>query len=114
MIVKKRINGYSSKRKYIPGKGFVDSLSASLRGVGSYIYQNKDLLAKPLLGAAGNLAAFGLQEGGKALLSHIMNKKTNRVDSPTQLDPKSKAILESIIGGSSPVTNIIGSGIKRF
>ncbi len=114
MIVTKRIHGYSSQRKYIQGKGFIDSLSSSLRGVGSYISQNRDLLAKPLLGAAGNLAAFGLQEGGKALLSHIMNKKKNRVDSPTQLDPKSKAILESIITGSSPVTNIIGSGIKRF
>jgi len=114
MIVTKRVHGYSSQRKYIQGKGFIDSLSSSLRGVGSYISQNRDLLAKPLLGAAGNLAAFGLQEGGKALLSHIMNKKKNRVDSPTQLDPKSKAILESIITGSSPVTNIIGSGIKRF
>src|SRR5260221_14340021 len=110
MIVKKRINGYSSKRKYIPGKGFVDSLSASLRGVGSYIYQNKDLIAKPLLGAAGNLAAFGIEEGGKDLLTHIMNKKKK----PIELDSKSKVILQSIITGSSPVTNIIGSGIKRF
>ena len=114
MIVTKRVHGYSSQRKYIQGKGFLDNLSSSLRGVRSYISQNRDLIAKPLLGAAGNLAAFGLQEGGKALLSHIMNKKKNRVDSPTQLDPKSKAILESIITGSSPVTNIIGSGIKRF
>ena len=110
MIVKKRNNGYSSHRKYIRGKGFVDSLSSSLRDVGSYISQNKDLIAKPLLGAAGNLAAFGLEEGGKALLTHIMNKKKK----PTELDSKSKAILESIITGSSPVTNIIGSGIKRF
>jgi len=110
MIVKKRNNGYSSHRKYIRGKGFVDSLSSSLRDVGSYISQNKDLIAKPLLGAAGNLAAFGLEEGGKALLTHIMKQKKK----PTQLDPKSKAILESIITGSSPVTNIIGSGIKRF
>ncbi len=114
MIVKKRNNGYSSHRKYIRGKGFVDSLASSLRGVGSYISQNKDLIAKPLLGAAGNLAAFGLEEGGKALLTHIMKQKKKGADFPTQLDPKSKAILQSIITGSSPVTNIIGSGIKRF
>ena len=116
MIVTKRVHGYSSQRKYIQGKGFIDNLSSSLRGVGSYISQNRDLIAKPLLGAAGNLAAFGLQEGGKALLSHIMNRKTKKsqMDSSTQLNPKSKAILESIITGSSPVTNIIGSRIKRF
>src|SRR5260221_12110139 len=110
MIVKKKNNGYSSQRKYIRGKGFVDPLSSSLRGVSSYISQNKDLIAKPLLGAAGNLAALGLEEGGKALLTHIMNKKKK----PTELDSKFKAILHSIITGSSPAINIIGSGIKRF
>ena len=49
MIVKKRNNGYSSHRKYVKGKGFVDSLASSLRDVGSYISQNKDLIAKTTL-----------------------------------------------------------------
>src|SRR5260221_11274646 len=102
MIVKKKNNGYSSQRKYIRGKGFVDSLASSLRGVGSYISHNKDLIAKPLLGDAVNLAAFGLKEGGKALLTHIMKKKNK----PTELNSMSKAILQSIVDGS-PVTNII-------
>ena len=130
MIIKTRHHGYSSQRKYIQGEGFVDSLTSSLRGVGSYVAQNKDLIAKPLLGAVGNLAASGLAEGGKALLSYILNKNTskkslqaNHIES-TQLDPKSMEIIQTIRnGGAPPVTNIIGSGacgaaigsgIKRF
>jgi hypothetical protein len=118
MIITKRNRGYSSRRKYIQGKGFVDSL----RSIGSYIAQNKDLIAKPLLGAVGNLGAFGLEEGGRALLTHIINKKRddkvtlNNSDLP-KLSPKGKEILESIINGqrgNNPVTNIIGSGLKKF
>ena len=120
MIITKRNKGYSSKRKYIQGQGFVDSL----RSIGSYIVQNKDLIAKPMLGAVGNLGAFGLTEGGKALITHLINKKrdnkvsVNNSDLP-QLSPKGKEILESIINGQSSssnnsVTNIIGSGIKKF
>ena len=74
MIVRKQTRGYSSHRKYIQGKGFTDSLVSSLRSIGSYVSQNKDLIAKPILGAVGNLAATGLEEGGKALLTHILNK----------------------------------------
>jgi hypothetical protein len=118
MIITKRSRGYSSQRKYIYGKGFVDSL----RSIGSYITQNKDLLAKPMLGAVGNLGAFGLTEGGKALITHLINKKrdnkvsVNNSDLP-QLSSKGKEILESIINSQSsnnPVTNIIGSGLKKF
>jgi len=118
MIITKRNKGYSSKRKYIQGKGFVDSL----RSIGSYIAQNKDLIAKPMLGAVGNLGAFGLTEGGKALITHLINKKrdnkvsVNNSDLP-QLSSKGKEILESIINSQSsnnPVSNIIGSGIKKF
>src|SRR6476469_2693730 len=118
MIITKRNKGYSSRRKYIHGKGFVDSL----RSIGSYIVQNKDLIAKPMLGAVGNLGAFGLTEGGKALITRLINKKrddkvpVNNSDLP-QLSSKGKEILESIINGQSsnnPVSNIIGSGIKKF
>src|SRR6266516_1740690 len=98
MMIIKRTCGYGARRKFIQGKGFVDSLSSSLRSIGSYVSQNKDLIAKPLLGAVGNLAATGLTEGTKALLNRIMSKKTrvktengNATDIP-QLDSKSKAI----------------------
>ena len=118
MIITKRNRGYSSTRKYIQGKGFVDSL----RSIGSYITQNKDLIAKPMLGAVGNVGAFALTEGSKALITHLINKKQNEKvsvknsDLP-QLSSKGKEILESIINGQSsgnPVTNIIGSGLKKF
>ena len=62
------------KRKYIQGKGFTDSLMSSLRSVGSYVAQNKDLIAKPLLGAVGDLAATGISHGVPALIKYINNK----------------------------------------
>ena len=37
MLIHKKQTGYSSKRKYVQGRGFVDSLSSTLRNVGSYI-----------------------------------------------------------------------------
>ncbi len=127
MIVK-RTRGYGARRKYIHGKGFVDSLSSSLRSIGSYVSQNKDLIAKPLLGAVGNLAATGLTEGTKALLNRIMSKnarvktESGNIDSTAsipRLDSKSQAILQNIIGAESALGNIIGSGrtgggIKKF
>ena len=113
MIIIKRKRGYGAKRKYVQGRGFVDSLTSSLKGIGSYISQNRDLIAKPLLGAVGNLAATGLTEGVKALTNHIINKKAQK-GSP-KLDEKAVAVLQNIIGDSSiPVANIIGSGIKKF
>ena len=44
MLIINRKHGYTSKRKYIHGKGFMDSFTSGLKGVGSYILQNKDLL----------------------------------------------------------------------
>lgn len=130
MIVTKRTHGYRSNRKYIQGKGFVDSLTSSLKSIGSYISQNKDLIAKPILGAVGNLAATGLEEGSKALLKHIINRNSqnkgnqsiltaDKITTSPQLDQKSQQILQNIIGkshstSSIPVANIIGSGIKKF
>lgn len=110
MIVREKKRGYSSNRKYIHGAGFTDVM----RSIGSYVAQNKDLIAKPLLGAVGNLAALGLTEGSKALLNRITNNKNKKPEHPMQLDSKSQAILRSIINDPIPVTNIIGSGIKKL
>ena len=62
------------KRKYIQGKGFTDSLMSSLRSVGSYVAQNKDLIAKPLLEAVGDLAATEISQGLSTLMKNINNK----------------------------------------
>jgi hypothetical protein len=124
MIIINRKRGYNSRRKYIHGEGFVDSLTSTLRNVGSYIYQNKDLIAKPVIGAVGNLTATGITEGTKLLLNHYMNKNTQRNASQTntnqitpQLDGKYSEILQNLMKESQtnvPVGNIIGSGIKKI
>jgi hypothetical protein len=117
MLVKKNAYGYSQKKKYVTGRGFVDSLSnvfnsikasaaPTLKSIGSYVSNNKDLIVKPLLGAVGSLAATGLTAGVPALVSHIMNKNRKKV---TVDDPKYKEILQSITQ-PPPVTNIIGNG----
>ena len=118
MIVKTK-RGYKAKRKYIQGKGFIDSLTSSLRGISSYVSQNKDLIAKPLLGAVGNLAATGLTEGTKALVNHINKKNAENKITPNSntnsppSDAKYLAILQNLMGDSNvPVSNIIGSSIK--
>ena len=115
------------KRKYIQGKGFTDSLMSSLRSIGSYVAQNKDLIAKPLLGAVGDLAATGISQGVPAVIKYINNKnrESKKAEIPIKnvlptLDSNSIAILESLLKDSgnsnntTPLTNIIGSGIKRF
>ena len=105
MIIKKKKNGYSSNRKYIYGSGFIDTL----KNIGSYFSQNKELIAKPLLGVVGNLAAAGLTEGGKALLNRLITNKKKPV---VQLDAKSQEILQSIINDPIPITNVIGTGAR--
>lgn len=117
MLVQNHVYGYSRKKKYITGRGFVDSLSnvfnsikasaaPAIRSIGSYVSNNKDLIAKPLLGAVGTLAATGLTTGVPALLSQIMRRKQ-----VTTEDPKYKEILQNFT--SPPVTNIIGSGVRK-
>ena len=106
--------GYSSNRKRVEGKGFVDTLLSSAKNIVSYVAQNKDLIAKPLLGAVGNLAATGLTEGGIALLNRIKSNRLESKNKKNQLDEKSKELIQNIIEDSNPVTNIIGSGIKKF
>lgn len=128
MLIINRKHGCSSKRKYVQGKGFMDSLTSGLKGVGSYISQNKDLIAKPLLGAAGDLAATGLLEGGKAAINAIKNRKKGKASTVVNnvnhsnidpgLSPKHIEILKSIMLGDNQqqisMGNIIGGGIKRF
>ena len=100
MIVKEKSKPYSSKNTMIYGKGFVDTL----KGIGSYVYQNIDLLAKPTLGAVGNAAAFGVEEAGKALIRKLIADKHKG-----QLGEESRQILERL---KAPQTT--GSGIKKF
>ena len=86
---------FSNKRKYVQGSGFMD-------GIGSYILENKDLIAKPLLGAVGNIGAMALTEGSKFLLNKLTNNSKNKAP---QLDGKSRQIIEELKKGS---------GIKKF
>ena len=131
MLVVKKQKGYSSKRKFVQGKGFVDSLSSvfnsfktialpALKSVTSYVKQNKDLIAKPALSALGDLGAMGITLAGKKIIKHLLkdewgNENSNAKDAAApQLDTKSREILQSIMRNETPVTNIIGSGIKQF
>ena len=127
MVHNSKTNRSVLKRKYIQGKGFTDSLMSSLRSIGSYVAKNKDLIAKPLLGAVGDLAATGISQGVPAVIKYINNKnrESKKAEIPIKnvlptLDSNSIAILESLMRDSTnsnntpPLTNIIGSGIKRF
>ena len=97
MIVKERSKIHSSKRTMIHGQGFVDTL----KGIGSYVYENKDLIAKPMLGAVGDIGAYAMSEASKALIRKIREHKPKR----DQLDPESREIIERLK---------TGSGIKKF
>jgi len=117
MLIMKNYYGYSRKKKYITGRGFVDSLSNALRSIGSYISTNKDLIAKPLLGAVGSLAATGLTAGVPALIRRIARGRTE--SKVTVDDPKYKELLQTLAPSAvqslqhTPVTNIIGSGVRK-
>ena len=94
--------------------------------------ENKDLIAKPILGAVGSLAATGFAAGVPTLLTHIANRNRKKDNAITlmktmqqevvseNLEPKYKEILQNIINSkrddssANPLTNIIGSGIKSF
>jgi hypothetical protein len=140
MFVNKTKYGCSSRKKHVTGRGFVESLSnvfnslkssatPVFKSIGNFVLENRDLIAKPLLGAVGSLAATGLAAGVPALLTHIANrnrKKNNantlmqQEDVSENLEPKYKEILQNIINSkrndssSNSLTNIIGSGIKSF
>ena len=93
MLVNRNRYGFSSKKKHVTGTGFVDSLSSIFnsikasaapifKSVGNYVADNKDLIAKPVLGAIGSLAATGLASGIPAIISHIAkrNRMKNTVE----------------------------------
>ena len=112
MLVKKKDRSYTTDKKYIRGKGFMDSAASALRNVGSYMYQNKDLWAKPLIGTTGELAAFGAKELGKKAIMNYINKKNKALP---ELSPKELEIIQNIQNTPNMAApNIIGSGIKKF
>jgi len=71
MIVKEKSKRYNSNKTMIYGKGFVDTL----KSIGSYVSQNKDLIAKPMLGAAGDIAALAMVEASKAIIRKATAEK---------------------------------------
>lgn len=94
MLVNKKSYGFSSNKKYIEGQGFVDTMSSAFRSVvpalksfgstmTSYVSENKDLIAKPVLGAIGALAATGLTAGVPSLISHIVNRNKGKNRPPS-------------------------------
>ena len=121
MLVIEKDRTCTSDKKYVQGAGFMDPLSSSLRNVGSYISQNKDLILKPMLGATGNIAAYALTEGGKSIIRKIANAKSNNQQFQNIVsNPKNIELLNQLANGSTtesiniPTTNIIGSGIKTI
>ena len=95
----------------------------------NYVSENKDLIAKPILGALGSLVATGLAIGIATIISHIAKKngKANPVMQQEivseNVEPKFKEIWQNIVNSKNnnvrlqprnPLTNIIGSGIKSF
>ena len=103
----------------IYGSGFGDIF----KKIGSYLLENKDLIAKPLLEAVGEAGGFALKEGSKALIKKLSTDKEKK-----ELDPTSKEILDRLVSGSGVKKNkeldpiskeildrlISGSGIKKF
>jgi hypothetical protein len=111
------------------GNAFKSSAGTVFKSIGSYLSKNKDLIAKPILGAVGSLGAAALTAGIPAAITAIQairNKKQlpsqssaqSPVPMPIPENVKYKEILKNILDAQSPsmvpVTNIIGSGIKSF
>src|SRR6266496_441757 len=131
MLINRNVHGFSTNKKYIVERGFVDSMSSifnsikssaipALRGVGSYISTNKDQILKSLLGAVGTLGAKALTEGIPALISKIASKNKllrappPEVDLKILEDPIYKKILQDMTPPNPmPVSNIVGSGMKK-
>ena len=110
MLVNRNSYGFSNSKKYIEGQGFVDIMSSAFRSVvpalksvgtsmTSYLDKNKDLIAKPVLGAIGALAATGLTAGVPAMISHIVNRNRgkNRPPSGPLVLPDSAVSANTIV-----------------
>jgi len=114
--------GYSNRKKYIVGKGFVDSILPTIKSVGDYIVENKDLLAKPVLASLGSLAATGVAAVGNKIAKKIRGKKVKQQQQQQQqhqqqhqsddkiLDAKGKELIQQILASNQHT----GSGIQRF
>ena len=132
MLVNRNGYGFSSQKKLVTGTGFVDSLANIFNSIeasaapvfksfGNYVSDNKDLIAKPVLGAIGSLAATGLASGIPAIISHIAkrnriknnadqgfngNKSTGpQKDLSENLEPKYKEILQNIVKSKNSTNN---------
>ena len=115
------------KKKYVIGRGFIDTMTSAfsalksaavpaIKGTMSYISENKDLIAKPILGALGAVGATALTVGVPALLSHIArrNRKMPPEEVPQNAGPneeKYREILNNILRQNDSKS---GSGIKTF
>jgi len=105
------------KKKYIVGRGFVDTLRSVLKSVGSYVSTNKDLIAKPVLGALGSLAGTAITAGVPAIINHLKNKNKNltfdnRSLPEVKLSPEAMGLLNNFLSCQA-VSNIIGSSVKK-
>ena len=67
MIERRKNTNYLKRTKCIRGSGFRDVIS--------YIGQNKDLIAKPMLAAAGEIGALSLKEGARAIIKKLISEK---------------------------------------
>src|SRR5271166_5777196 len=96
MSINTNVYGYSKNKKYVEGRGFVDSLSSifnsikasampAFQSVGKYISSNKDLIAKPVLGAFGSLAATGLTAGVHAILNHMSRNRKRQLNAEPEI-----------------------------
>ena len=132
MLISRNSYGYSNKKKYVTGRGFIDSLSnvfkqlgnsfkasavPAIKNIGSYVLENKDLIAKPVLGAIGSLAATGLSAGVPAILKHIASRNRSKAPVTPSVsenmsipeDVKYREILNNIMNN-----NVTGAGLKLF
>ena len=82
MIVPKSRSKYTSKIRLVIGRGFVDTLSSifnsikpALQNVSSFIRDNKDLIAKTVLGVARQLVTTAINKGIPSTISSIMRRK---------------------------------------
>src|SRR5271157_573655 len=102
-LVTGNVYGYTIHKKHVTGRGFIDTFRNLTSSVGTYMVNNKDLIAKPLLSAVGSLGALGLTTGVPAIINHIMSRKQNQnlTKAPQTPkipdDPKYKEILDSLM-----------------
>lgn len=91
MIVKRHNLPFSNNVK---GAGF-------LQDAGNYILTNKDLVAKPILQATGEIGALALKEGVKAIINKAAKNRSQ----------ESEEIIKSLLVEENLKK---GSGLKRF